>query len=388
MSRPAPLHPAAESATDSAAALVAVAERFAREHVDPAAASWEHDRRMPRASLTAAAELGLGGILVPAELGGSGLGVTAMARIMAALAAADMGFAFSLVCHNNLAGAIAARGGDEQRHRYLPGLVDGSLVGGFLLTEPGAGSDAAAITTTARPDGDGWILDGEKAWATNGTEADVFIVYAQTRPGSGSQGIASFLVDADQPGVERSEPYEMLGAHSTGTCGLRFDRVRLGPEQLFVEPGVAFRAAMEAIDVARIVVAAMCAGMLRRGLDLAVDYVSDRRAFGGPLADQQGLRWMLADVATDLEASEALADRAAAALDAGDPDLGVRAAHAKKFATRAALTGLSQCMQALGANGFRHDRPLARHLAGAKMAQYLDGTTEIQNVVIARSLFA
>ena len=149
----------------------------------------------------------------------------------------------------------------------------------------------------------------------------------------------------------------MLGAHSTGTGSFRFEDVRLEPDQLFVAPGTAFRAAMEAIDLARVVVSAMCAGMLRRGLETAVDYVSNRSAFGGPLSDQQGLRWMLADVATDLEAATALTQTATAAIDANASDKGVRAAHAKKFATRVALDGLSQCMQALGANGFRHDRP-------------------------------
>ncbi|MDH4144902.1 MAG: acyl-CoA dehydrogenase family protein [Acidimicrobiia bacterium] len=363
------------------------ARQFARDVIDAGAADWERDRRLPREALGAAAQVGLCGLLVPGEQGGAGLGVAGMADVLGVLAAADMGFAFSLVCHNNLVGAIAKRGTAAQRARYVAPMVDGSLVGAFLLTEPGVGSDATAITTTARRDGDGWVLDGHKAWATNGTEADVMNVYVQTEPGSGARGIAAFLVDADQPGVVRGEAYEMLGAHSTGTASFAFDGVRLSADQLFIEPGAAFGAAMEAIDIARIVVSAMCAGMLRRGLETAVDYVAGREAFGQPLAAQQGLRWMLADVATDLEAAVALTDRASAALDAGAADLGVKAAHAKKFATRVAMDGLSQCMQALGANGFRQDRPLARHLAGAKMAQYLDGTTEIQNVVIARSLF-
>lgn len=267
-------------------------------------------------------------------------------------------------------------------------MLDGSTLGAFLLTEPGTGSDAAAITTSAMANGDRWILNGEKAWVTNATEAGLLSVYAQTEPGSGSKGIAAFLVRADQPGVIRENAYDMLGAHASGTGGFRFDHVELDASQLFVPPGLAFRAAMEAIDIARIVVSAMCAGMLRRGLETAVDYIKNRQAFGAPLSERQGLQWMLADVATDLEASIALTRAASAALDAGDPSMGVRAAHAKKFATRVTMDGLSQCMQALGANGFRQDWPLARHLACAKMAQYLDGTTEIQNVVIARSLFA
>lgn len=367
--------------------MIEIAQRFAREQIDPAAAEWERERRLPREVITTAAAEGLCGLVVPTEMGGADLGISGMAEVMASLAHADMGIAFSLVCHNNLAGGIAKRGSDLQRKRYLPSMLDASILGGFLLTEPATGSDAAAITTTAIADGNGWLLNGEKAWVTNATDADLLSVYAQTAPGTGTRGIAAFLVRTDQPGVIRGDAYELLAAHSTGTGSFRFEDVHLDAEQLFVPPGVAFRAAMEAIDLARVVVSAMCAGMLRRGLEIAVDYISNRSAFGSPLSDRQGLRWMLADVATDLEAAIALTHTATAALDEAAPNKGVRAAHAKKFATRVAMDGLSQCMQALGANGFRHDRPLARHLACAKMAQYLDGTTEIQNVVIARALF-
>lgn len=368
--------------------LVETAREFARDVIDPAAPSWERERRLPRETIVEAADQGLCGIVVPTELGGQGLGSKEMAEVLQSLAYADMGFTFALVCHNNLAGAISRRGSEQQREKYLPGMLDGSILGAFLLTEPGTGSDAAAITTTAiADDAGGYRLNGAKAWATNGTHADVLSTYAQTQPGSGSKGIGGFLVDADQAGVVREDAYEMLGAHSTGTASFLFDDVQLDDGQLMVAPPEAFRAAMEAIDLARVVVAAMCAGMLQRGLETAVDYVSGREAFGKPLSQQQGLRWMLADVATDLEAAQALAERATTALDDNAPDKAVKAAHAKKFSTRVTMDGLSECMQALGANGFKQDFPLARHLASAKMAQYLDGTTEIQNVVIARSLF-
>ena len=367
--------------------VVEAARAFATDHIEPHAAAWERERRLPRETITAAAAVGLCGLVVPTELGGQGLGVSDTATVLSTLAAADMGITFALVCHNNLAGAIARRGSTDQQDRYLAPMISGEILGGFLLTEPGTGSDAAAITTTAIPDDDGYLLNGAKAWATNGTHADVLSTYAQTQPGSGARGIGGFLVDATQEGVVREPGYEMLGAHSTGTASFRFEDVRLSADQLMVPPPEAFRAAMEAIDLARVVVSAMCAGMLRRGLDEAVAYLGERHAFGRPLSDQQGLRWMLADVATELEAADALTQRAAGAVDARDPGAAVAAAHAKKFSTRVTLDGLSQCMQALGANGFRQDRPLARHLAAAKMAQYLDGTTEIQNVVISRSLF-
>lgn len=367
--------------------LSEIARTFAANEVDPNAARWERERCWPGETFERAADAGLCGLLVPTALGGGNLGVHGMASVMEALAAADMGFAFSLVCHNNLVGAIANRGTAAQKAKYLNPMMTGELLGGFLLTEPGTGSDAGAITTHAKRVDGGWLLNGKKAWATNGTHAGVLSTYVQTEPGAGARGIAAFLVDADQPGVIREPAYELLAAHSTGTASFRFENVHLSDDQLFVPPGEAFRAAMYAIDIARIVVAAMCTGMLARGLEIAVDYTRERQAFGLPLSEQQGLRWMLADVATNLEAARGLAAIAAQALDEKAPDVGVRAAHAKKFSTRVALDGLGDCMQALGANGFRHDRPLARHLASAKMAQYLDGTTEIQNVVIARGLF-
>lgn len=366
---------------------LARARAFAAEHVEPHAADWEHDRRLPREAITRAAEAGLADLIVPAALGGSGLGAAGLAAVLSEISRSDMGFAFSLVVHNNLAGSIAGRGSDAQKACYLPAMARGEILGAFLLTEPKGGSDAAAITTMARREGGGWVLEGEKTWVTNATHADLLNVYVQTEPGSGTKGIAAFLVRADQPGVERLPGYHMFGAHATGTGGVRFDGVRLGPDQVFLAPGEAFGAAMAAIDLARVLVAAMCTGMLRRAIEIVRSYLNGREAFGAPLSAQQGLRWSIADVATDTEAAAALASEAIRALDAGAPDRAAMAAHAKKFATRAAMSGLAACMQALGANGFRQDRPLARHLAAAKMAEYLDGTTEVQNIVIARALF-
>jgi alkylation response protein AidB-like acyl-CoA dehydrogenase len=304
---------------------------------------------------------------------------------MQTLAAADLAFAFALVVHNNLAGAVARGASEAQRRRYLPDMLAGRRVGAFLLTEPRGGSDAAAIKTRAIRDGAGWRLDGEKAWVSNAAHADLLSVYAQTDPPAGWRGIASFLVEADAPGVERLEPYKLLGGHALGAGGFRFHGARLAADALFAPAGAAFKAAMAGIDFARVNVAAMCCGLLEDALDRALERIAARPAFGGVLADQQGLQWLLADVATDLEASRLLAYEAAAKLDAGE-DPAASAAHAKKFATRAALKGVADCMQAMGAEGLKHDHPLARHLAGAKMAQYLDGATEIQNVVIARAL--
>jgi len=368
-------------------ALVAEMGDFADQAIAPAAAAWERDREFPLSTLQDAAREGYLGLLVPRSLGGLGLRPTAMAACMDTLAARDFFFAFSLVVHNNLTGAIAREGRDEHRLRYLPELQSGSRIGAFLLTEPGGGSDAAAITTRAGPDGAGWRLSGEKAWISNAVGAGLLSVYAQTDPDLGSRGIAAFLVEAENPGVVRLPGYEILGGHALGTGGFRFDDCPVSRTALFLVPGRAFKAAMGGIDLARVNVAAMCCGMLHTAIGGAVTYSRERRAFGRPLADNQGLSWMLADAATDLAAARALTREAARQLDAGESAT-LAAAHAKKFATRAAMTHIAQCMQVYGARGMAADLPLGRHLTAAKMSQYLDGTTEIQNLVIGRALLA
>ena len=373
--------------TPDEAALVATAKRFAAEVVAPNAAVWEAERSYPREALAAACEAGLGGLRVPRELGGQGAGFQAGARIVEVLAAADFGFTFPLIVHNNLAANIARNATDEQKARFLPDMVAGRRVGAFLLTEPGAGSDAAAITTRATRTDGGWNIEGRKAWVTSGVAADILSVYLQTDPAAGWRGIACFLVEADTTGVERGAPYALIGGHAMGASDITFRRCAVGEDAHFIPAGKAFKAALGGIDIARANVAMACCGMLGTALDTAVGHMRDRRAFGQTTAEFQGLQWELADAATELEAARLLAREAVARFDAG-ADSALAAAHAKKFATRAAFKGIHACMQAMGAVGARADYPLARHLAAVKLAEYMDGTTGIQNVVIARRLFA
>ena len=370
--------------TDDATGIIEKAAAFTRERVAPEAAGWERARRVPVETFRDAAALGLTGLMVPAGHGGSGCGMSAAALVFEEIAMGCMAFAFSLEVQNNFARSIASFGTAGQIAHHLSALLSGASIGAFLLTEPGAGSDAAAITTRATRDGDGWVIDGEKAWVTNGAVADLLFVFAQTDPAAGWRGIAAFVVDASADGVTRSEAYSLLGCHAMGTGGFSFSGVRVAGDALLIGPGDAFKEALHGIDVARVGVGALCCGMMRSGLATALDYAARRRAFGQPTIEFQGLQWMLADVATDLEASRLLTREAALAVDAGAGT--VAAAHAKKFATRAALKGLADCMQVMGAAGLKDDTPLARHLACAKTAQFLDGTTEIQNVVIARDL--
>lgn len=365
--------------------LVATARDFARQVVGPQAAAWERERRVPRETLGEAAQAGLAGLLVPAAWGGSDVSYTAMARIKEELSRACMAFAFSLVCHNNLAGNIARNGTDAQRERYLRPMVRGERIGAFLLTEPGAGSDAAAISTRAEPTTDGWRLNGTKAWVTNGVIGDVLSVYAQSDPSQGWRGVVCLLVDAETPGVTREAGYGLLSGHAMGVSDVTLRDCHVGAGQLLLGAQAAFRGAMAGINIARANVAAMCCGMLAAGLERALEHTAERRAFGQSIAGFQGVQWQLADVATDLEAARLLAYQATRAIDAGETGA-LEAAHAKKFATRVTLSGLVDCMQVMGANGFRSEEVLGRHLGFAKLTQWMDGATEIQNVVISREL--
>ncbi len=365
---------------------VAAARRFGAEVISPAAEQWQSAGGAPRSLFSTAAEYGLCGLRVPHAAGGSGLDVSGYAAVLETLAAHCLVSTFALVVHNNLAAAIADGGTPTQRDRYLPPMLRGECVGAFALTEPGAGSDATAITTRAERHAGGWTLHGAKAWISNAASADLINVYAQTASGSGARGIAAFLVAADRPGVARVAPYALLGGHALATGGFEFDACELDDDALFSAPGTAFAAAMRAIDGARVGVAAMCCGSLARALAEALAYVGARPAFGGRVGDFQGVQWILAECATDLEAARALTARACAALDAGDAEAPLACAQAKKFATRAAFERIAACMQVMGAAGLSRDYPLARLLEGAKIAQYLDGATEIQNVVIARRL--
>ncbi|MEZ5715583.1 MAG: acyl-CoA dehydrogenase family protein [Paracoccaceae bacterium] len=365
--------------------LVAVARDFAARHIRPAADDWERARRFPDAVHRLAGEAGLTLLLLDRAKGGNGVSPAAAVLISEELAAGDLSFALPVMAHNYVAWAVADHAPPAFREDMLPKLRAGMATGAFALTEPGAGSDASAITTRARRDGAGWVLNGEKAWVLRGTDADFLLIYAQTDPQAGHRGIALFLVEASRAGVTKGAPYDLLGGHAMGVNSVGLSEVRIPSENMLVPAGEGLRFGLKAIDYARATVAGMACGLLRDGLDTARAYTIERQAFGQSVLDFQGVEWMLADAATDLEAARLLTQRAAAALDSGE-DRATAAAHAKKFATRVALNGLSSCMQVMGANSLRRDHAVGRQFLSAKIAMFLDGSTQIQNVVIGRAL--
>ncbi len=337
------------------------------------------------AGLTAAAAAaGLFGFQVPPAFGGAGASFAVKARIAETLAGADFGLAMSLINTQNVANHLA-RGADAAvAQRYVPELVAGRKSGCTALTEPGAGSDFAAIQTTATQVGGNWRLDGAKAWIINALHAEVLLVYAQTRPGSGAAGIAAFVVDANRGGFVRGAAMtSALAAMGTGSFRLA-GYVATADEMLF-PPGQAFKRAMTSINGARIYVAAMCCGMVDAALNIAADYGQKRSSFGQVLFDHQGWRWSLADAAVDLDAARLMVADAAAKLDAGT-DVQGAAARAKVFATRMAHRHLGALLHAMGAEGLRDCHPFLRHIEGAQAAAFTDGSTEMLLERIARGL--
>ena len=343
--------------------------------------------RPPREVWQAYAESGLKGMLVPKDKGGHAIRASVMANMSERLGRADPIAALTYVPQEYCMAAIAGYGDHPWHREMLEKLMASEVSTGFLLTEPGAGSDAASMTTTATKGANGWTMNGAKAWVTNAPYIDEYFVFAQTQPGSGAKGIAGFLVPRETDGIEVGKPYEMISGHVASIADVTFKDVALAPERMVVPPGEGLRAALSAIDMARINVAAMCCGALSVGLETALDYTTQRRAFGQPVANFQGMQWQLAEVATDLHAARLITYDAAAKVEANGKAT-PEAAHAKKFAANVAMTGLDICMGQMGSNGLKHDTPLPRLFAAAKIAKTLDGSTEILNVVISRGLLA
>ena len=356
--------------------LLERAARFAREVVSPQAPVWERERRIGREAVREAARLGLTALEVPQQWGGLGLRYSCKARMAEVLGAADFAFTMSLLNTHNVAAKLAREAAPDLARRYVPGLLDGSLIGCTALTEPGAGSDFAAIETRATRTPDGWRIDGTKAWITNAAEADVAILYAQTEPGSGGRGIAGFVIDAQRPGFVREPAFQLAGQHAIGTGGFRLEGYLARADELLQPPGQAFKAALASINGARTYIAAMSCGMTAEALRIATEYGDRRHTFGVALAEHQGWRWRLAEAASELAACRLMVAQAAELIDAGQ-DAQLVSAQAKLLATRMAERQLHALAQAMGAEGLRETHPFGRHLIGARVASFVDGSTEM-----------
>jgi alkylation response protein AidB-like acyl-CoA dehydrogenase len=279
---------------------------------------------------------------------------------------------------------LAAFGTDEQRERWLPEMLGGELLGAYCLSEAGSGSDAAALQTRAVLDGEHWVVDGAKAWVTHGGEADFYDLMVRTG-GPGAKGISCLLAEASTPGLQPQAPERKMGMRSSTTATVLLEQARVPADRLLGEQGQGFRIAMSALDGGRLGIAACAVGVAQAALDTAVAYASERKQFGQRIADFQGLSFMLADMATQVEAARALYLSTARRRDAGQP-FGPQAAMSKLFATDTAMRVTTDAVQVLGGYGYVEDFPAERYLREAKILQIVEGTNQVQRVVIGRSL--
>ena len=356
--------------------LIARAERLTRDIVIPHVAQWEHERRIGHEGVHAAAAIGLTRLQVPVDQGGLGMSFACKARVAEVLAAGDFGFTMSLINTQNIAAKLARDASPAIAARYVADIVAGRRFGCTALSEPGAGSDFAAITTLATPCEGGWRINGAKAWIANAVQADVVVLYAQTQAGSGGRGIACFVVDGTRAGFEREPALLLGGQHTIGTGGFRLDNYLAHPDEMLHPPGQAFKAAMNSINGARTYIAAMCCGMVGEALRVVSEYGEQRNSFGKALADHQGWRWRLAEAASELAACRLMVAHTATLIDAR-ADAQLAAAQTKLLATRMADRQLPILAQAMGAEGLRERHPFARHLMGARVAGFVDGSTEM-----------
>jgi alkylation response protein AidB-like acyl-CoA dehydrogenase len=351
-------------------------ERFARDVLAPQIPAWERERRIGREVFEQAADIGLTRVELPIEWGGLGLPFSAKVKMSEILAAVDFGFTMSVINTGNVANKLAREARPEVAKRYVADIISGHRFGSVALTEPGAGSDFSAITTTATQTADGWRIDGAKAWITNTAISDVIVMYAQTEAGSGARGIAGFLIDGQRDGFIREPAFAMAGQHTLGTGGFRLNGYLARNDEILQPPGKAFKAALASINGARTYIAAMSCGMVGEALRIASDYGERRHSFGVVLAEHQGWRWRLAEAASELAACRMMVSHAADLLDAGG-DAMLVAAQAKLLSTRMADRQLPLLMQAMGAEGLREEYPFGRHLIGARLANFVDGSTEM-----------
>jgi len=368
-------------------ALQDMARDFAANELAPHAAHWDAGEIFPEETLRQAAGLGMAAICVSEENGGAGLGRAEAALLFEALAAGCTSTAAYLSIHNMVAWMIDRFGDPPQRERFLPALVTMRHFASYCLTEPGAGSDAASLRTTARAHGDGYVLDGSKAFISGGGRSDLYLVMARTG-GPGPRGISAFLVESDRPGISFGANEKKLGWHSQPTAMVHLDDCRVPRANRLGAEGTGFKIAMAGLDGGRVNIAACSLGAAAACLDASLAHVKDRRQFDQPLADFQSVQFTLADMATELEAARLLVYSAAHKLDAGAADATMAAAMAKRFATDIGFAVVDRALQLLGGYGYLEDHGVERYFRDSRVHRILEGTNEIMRLVIARRLLS
>ncbi|AKZ54538.1 Acyl-CoA dehydrogenase [Streptomyces ambofaciens ATCC 23877] len=370
--------------TDEARDLISLVRDIAQREIAPNAAEEEDAGRFPRQVFALLSESGLLGLPYDADYGGGEQPYEVYLQVLEELAAARLTVGLGVSVHTLASYALAAYGTKEQQIEHLPAMLGGGLLGAYCLSEPASGSDAASLRTRAVRAGDDWVITGTKAWITHGGVADFYTVMARTGE-EGPRGITAFLVPADAEGLSAAVPEKKMGLKGSPTAQIHLDGVRVSDARRLGDEGQGFAIALSALDSGRLGIAACAIGVAQAALDEAVSYAVERRQFGKPIADFQGLRFMLADMATQIEAGRALYLTAARLRDAGLP-FAKQAAMAKLHCTDTAMRVTTDAVQVLGGYGYTADFPAERYMREAKVLQIVEGTNQIQRMVIARHL--
>ena len=377
--------------TDQQKEIQQLAREFANSEIAPYAHQWDRDAAMDPAILRKLAELGFLGMMVPEQYEGLGLDTVTYLVALEEIAAVDASVAVAMSVHNSLPTQMILRYGSEaQRERYLPPMARGEWLGAFALSEPEAGSDAAAMTAQAIRDPNGWVLDGTKAWVTSGNQARVILAMARTdRPGErrGARGISAFIVTPEMEGFRVGKKEDKLGLRASPTVQLSFDRMHVPADQLLGQEGKGFVYAMQSLDHGRLGVAAQAVGIARAALEYSVRYAGERRQFGHPIKEFEGIQFKLANMATRITAARALLYSAASAKDRGEP-ITQFSSMSKLFASETAMWVTTEAIQIFGGYGYMKEYPVERLFRDAKVTEIYEGTSEIQRIVIARELYA
>jgi alkylation response protein AidB-like acyl-CoA dehydrogenase len=370
--------------TEEARDLISLVRDIAHQEITPKAAEEEDAGRFPRELFTLLSRSGLLGLPYDSEYGGGDQPYEVYLQVLEELAAARLTVGLGVSVHSLASYALAAYGTKEQQVEHLPAMLGGGLLGAYCLSEPHSGSDAAALRTKAVRDGGDWVITGTKAWITHGGVADFYTVMARTGE-EGPRGISAFLVPGDAEGLSAAVPEKKMGMKGSPTAQVHFDGVRVSDDRRIGEEGQGFAIALSSLDSGRLGISACAIGVAQAALDEALAYAAERRQFGKPIADFQGLRFMLADMATQIEAGRALYLAAARLKDAGRP-FARQAAMAKLHCTDTAMKVTTDAVQVLGGYGYTADFPAERYMREAKALQIVEGTNQIQRMVIARHL--
>jgi alkylation response protein AidB-like acyl-CoA dehydrogenase len=359
---------------------------FCEAEVKPFAARWDAAEEFPHAVVKKLGELGILGMVVPEEYGGTALGALGIAVVVEEVARYDGSLALTVASHNGLGTSHVLRFGPEPlKKRVLPALAAGERLAAWGLTEPGSGSDAAGMRTSAVKNGEHWILNGTKIFITQGTVGDAFVVLAVTDPARKQKGVTAFYLEKGMKGFTQRPIHGKLGMRSSDTAELHLEDVEVPDAWRVGEVGMGFVNTLQILDKGRITIGALAVGLARGALEEARSYAKDRRTFGKPIAEHQAISFMLADMATETAAARLLVHRAAALCDAGQP-FGREAAMGKLFASEAAMRATTRAIQIHGGNGYTRDYPVERAFRDAKLCEIGEGTSEVQRMVIARDL--